>query len=538
MVRDPAGKINLTQLVRASNNPPAKAPTKASAAWQYEIAKILVDDTGLRLRDAALGKQTANIGLEHIQAHLEHLSSAPNSSANLGFNAQMGRSGRIALDGQVNPQTLASKLQVNLKNVPILPIQAYFSDKAHITVTSGTLSARGKLDATFAAEPVLRYNGTAQINQFASIDQVNSNDFLKWESLHFGGIQVVSAPLKIAIDEIALSNFYSRLIVNPDGTLNVQNVIGGSAQAAAGEGTAATQKAAAASTAAAAPTPPAQPAVAAPIRIARVVLQGGNVNFSDRFIKPNYSANLTNIGGRVTGLSSDLATTADVELRGQVDNTAPVEILGKVNPLSGNLFLDLAASAKGVDLPTATPYSARYAGYPIIKGKLSMDVKYHIENKKLTAENHIMLDQLTFGDKVESPDATKLPVLLAVALLRDRNGVIDINLPISGSLDDPKFSIGGIIVRVIVNLIGKAITAPFALLGSLFPHSEQLSYIEFEDGQARLDAAAATKIQNLAQALEQRPATQTRHHRPRRSTARQGRPAPRQHRAQSEGGEI
>ncbi len=507
VVRDSAGKINLTQLVRASSSTPAKAPTKAGAAWQYEIAKIIVDGTALRLRDEALKTQTANIGLEHIQAHVEHLSSAPKSIANLSLNAQMGRSGRIALDGKFSPQPLTAKLQVNLKNVPILPAQPYFSDKVHITVTSGTLSARGKLDANLAAEPVVRYNGTAQINQFASVDQVNSNDFLKWDSLYFGGIQVVSAPLKLAIGEIALSNFYSRLIINPDGTLNVQHIVGGSAQAAAGETAApATPQVEAAQAAPAVAAAPTTPAAVTPITIGRVVLQGGQVNFSDRFIKPNYSANLTNIGGRVSGLSSDLATTADVELRGQVDNTAPVEILGKVNPLSGNLFLDLAASAKGVDLPTATPYSARYAGYPIIKGKLSMDVKYRIENKKLSAENHIVLDQLTFGDKVESPDATKLPVLLAVALLRDRNGVIDINLPISGSLDDPKFSIGGIVVRVIINLIGKALTSPFALLGSLFPNSEQLSYIEFEDGQARLDAAAATKIQNLAQALEQRPA--------------------------------
>jgi len=500
VLRSNNGKINLTQLVRGSNSVPSKSK---DAAWQYAIDKIAVTDSGLRLRDEALSTQSANLGLESIQAQIEGLTSAPKSTAKLAFKAQMGRSGRIALDGTFGPHTQTANLQVQLQGLPLLPAQPYFSDKIHITLTSGTLSARGKLDAEFAAEPRIRYSGTAQINQFASVDQVNRNDFLKWDSLYFSGVQVATAPLKLNIEEVALSNFYSRLIINPDGSLNVQHVVGGSAQAAAGE-TAAQE--AAKETPPAAAAPPAAKSPATPIRIGRVVLQGGQVNFSDRFIKPNYSANLTNIGGRVSGLSSDLASTADVELRGQVDNAAPVEILGKVNPLAGNLFLDLTASAKGVDLPTTTPYAARYAGYPIIKGKLSMDVKYHIEDKKLSAENHIVLDQLTFGDKVDSPDATKLPVLLAVALLRDRNGVIDINLPISGSLDDPKFSVGGIIVRVIVNLIGKALTSPFALLGSLFPNSEQLSYIEFEAGQARLDAAAITKIQNLAQALEQRPA--------------------------------
>ena len=501
VLRDPNNKFPLLQLLRASSAPPATTP---SAAWQYNIDKIAVNDSTLHWRDEALPTAAA-ITLQRIQAQIEQLSSTPKSTAKVSLKAQMGHSGRIALDGKFNPHSQVADLQVNLQSIPILPMQPYFSDKVHITVSSGTLSARGKLDANLAAaKPDLRYSGTAQINQFASVDQVNRNDFLKWASLNFSGIQVATAPLKLSIEEIALSNFYSRLVINPDGTLNVQSIVGGSAQAAAGETTAAPASAKTADAAVVTATPAPAPPVT-PIRIGRVVLQGGQVSFSDRFIKPNYSANLTSIGGRINGLSSDLATTADVELRGQVDNAAPLEILGKVNPLSGNLFLDLTASAKGVDLPTTTPYSARYAGYPILKGKLSMDVKYHIENKKLTAENHIVLDQLTFGEKVDSPDATKLPVLLAVALLRDRNGVIDINLPISGSLDDPQFSVGGIIVRVFINLIGKAITSPFALLGSLFPNSEQLSYIEFEDGSARLDATAVTKIQNLAQALEQRP---------------------------------
>lgn len=497
--RDKQGRLSLSQL--ADSGPAAQStPANGKSAWQYAVNKVSLDDVGVHWRDD-MPQATAALGVDKIQAQLEGISSAPKSVTKLALKAQVAKGGSLALDGNVVLAPLSAQLQLDARGLPILPLQPYFADQAHISVTSGRLSARGKLDAQLAPATRVQYRGTLQVNKFASIDNLNRNDFLKWETLHVGGLTLVSAPLNIAIGEIALSNFYSRLIINPDGSLNVQHVLGkkpGSEQAVAGDTGKAAAPAPAAESAAPKPAP-------VPIKIGRITLQGGQVNFSDRFIKPNYSANLTQIGGSVTELSSDLASTAAVELRGKVDDAAPLEILGKINPLSGNLFLDLTASAKGVDLPTATPYSARYAGYPILKGKLSMDVKYHIEDKKLTAENHIVLDQLTFGDKVDSPDATKLPVLLAVALLRDRNGVIDINLPISGSLDDPKFSVGGIIVRVIVNLIGKALTSPFALLGSLFPNSEQLSYIEFEEGQARLDATAVTKIQNLAQALEQRP---------------------------------
>src|SRR5690606_14990750 len=125
--------------------------------------------------------------------------------------------------------------------------------------------------------------------------------------------------------------------------------------------------------------------------------------------------------------------------------------------------------------------------------------------RQLTAENNIVLDQLTFGDKVESPDAIKLPVLFAVSLLKDRNGVIDVNLPISGSLDDPKFSVGGIVLRIIVNLIVKAVTAPFTLLANLAGAGGELSWIGFEPGRSSLEAAALKKLEAVAKALNDRP---------------------------------
>ena len=200
-------------------------------------------------------------------------------------------------------------------------------------------------------------------------------------------------------------------------------------------------------------------------------------------------------------------TPGDVDLRGHVQKTAPLIITGRFNPLGRDLFVDIKASAKDVELPPLSTYAVKYAGYGIDKGKLSMDVKYHLENRKLAAENHLNLDQLTFGKKVDSPTATKLPVLLAVALLKDRNGVIDLNLPISGSLDDPQFSMGGIIGRVIVNLLVKIITSPFALIGSLFGGGgEELSYLEFAPGSAAITADGAKKLTTVAKALSDRPA--------------------------------
>jgi len=195
---------------------------------------------------------------------------------------------------------------------------------------------------------------------------------------------------------------------------------------------------------------------------------------------------------------------ATLALRGRAEGTALLEISGQVNPTVKPLALDIRAKATDLELAPLSPYAGKYAGYAIERGKLTMDVAYKIDaDGKLDAKNQVVLNQLTFGDKIESKDATKLPVLLAVALLKDRNGVIDINLPVSGSINDPKFSVGGIIWKVILNLLTKALTAPFSLFAG--GGSDDLSLVEFKPGTAQVAPAGAGAIDKVAKALTERP---------------------------------
>ncbi|MEJ2381890.1 MAG: DUF748 domain-containing protein [Gammaproteobacteria bacterium] len=506
--RDRNGRLNLAELAGGGAPQEATAAPESAPSWQYGVKKVHVADLGIHWRDQVPRAGPANVGGEITDAVLDDLSSAPHAAAKLALKARIGRTGNVSVDGDIQLAPLSARLKVDARAVPVLPAQPYFADKVHITVTRGTLSARGSFNADFEPKPKFSYRGNVQVNRFASVDQVRRNDFLNWAGLYFSDVNVTTEPLKVAINAIALNNFYSRLIVNPDGSLNVQHVMGkepGSKEAVAGEVTTPkkTQKAAAAAARTKNPKPGAAPPV--PIKIGRIALKRGRINFTDHFIKPNYSANLSQISGRISGLSSDRRTTASVDLRGKLQNTADVDIKGKINPLAGNLFLDLTASARNIDLPPVTAYSERYAGYPITKGQLSMNVKYHVENGQLKAQNRIILHQLTFGSKVENSTATKLPVLLAVALLKDPNGVIDINLPISGSLNDPNFSVGGIIAKAIVHLLVKVVASPFALLGHVFGGGEQLAYIEFAPGQVTLDKTAHEKIQTLTKALKERP---------------------------------
>ena len=217
-------------------------------------------------------------------------------------------------------------------------------------------------------------------------------------------------------------------------------------------------------------------------------------------------ANLGGMGGRLTGLSSDPDTIAELDLRGRVDNAAPVVVVGRLNPFRQDRALDIRASVKDFEISSVSTYAAKYVGYGIEKGKLSAQLGYKIEDRKLSATNQVFLDQLTFGDKVDSPSALKLPVLLAVSLLKNSRGEIDLDLPVGGSLDDPQFSVGGIVVKVIVNLIGKAITSPFALLGSIFGgNAEELAWLDFEPGFARLGPGSEDKLRSIARVMADKP---------------------------------
>ncbi len=500
MLRNPAGEIEWLNppALKAASGGETKTKAKDEKPWVARLDKLAVDALAVRFED----RTTQPAAVQQLEGF---------SIKGEGLTNETGKKGQIAIKGKVNAKgsldvsasVQASPLDVAMKvetvAIPMMPFEPYFGQFLNISVTRGQVSNKGEANIQITDGKLkAAYKGSATLGDFVAVDKLNSADFLKWKSLYFGNVDFRLDPLAINIGEIALADFYSRLILNKDGRLNVADIVkkpeGKEGGAPAETKTAEANKPA-----------PAEPAKAPPpIKIAKITVQNGTVNFSDFFVKPNYTVNVTKLGGKVNGLSSAADTVADLDMRGSYANSAPVQIAGKLNPLAAKSFLDIKADITGIDLVGFSPYSGKYAGYAIEKGKLSMNLAYKLENRQLSADNRVFIDQFTFGDKVESPDATKLPVNLALSLLKNNRGEIDINLPISGSLDDPEFSVGGLIVRVIVNLFVKAVTSPFALLGSMFGGGEELSNVEFAVGRANLSEAATKKLEALAKALTER----------------------------------
>jgi uncharacterized protein involved in outer membrane biogenesis len=530
----------------------AAAPRGAeSAPWQGKIAQLQVRAGAFRFDDKAAARPVAfdvsalelelqNLQLDGKQPVPTHLSAR--------VAARKGEPGRLDYRGTVRAFPLQAKGKVQAQQIPLHVFEPYFGGNLNIDIARADAGFKGDVDVADNGQgPVATVRGDVVLEDFransiAARDGASQlpQELLNWKALGLRGLDLAMAPgkpLRVAVRETSLSDFFARVIVHENGRINLQDIVrsgdatqpldgapaqGGAAKAAPARNT--TSAAASTATvqgdrdsvAVAAPAAPAPVAVAkvdpmAPIiQIGPVSLVHGKVFFSDRFVKPNYSANLTELTGKLSAFSSQPAPgtsgMADLELRGRAEGTASLEILGKLNPLAQPLALDIKGKVRDLELPPLSPYAVKYAGYGIERGKLSVDVAYLIQpDGQLTASNQVVLNQLAFGDKVEGAP-NSLPVKLAVALLADRNGVIDINLPVSGSLNDPQFRLGPVIFRVIVNLIGKALTAPFSLLASAFGGGgDELSQVAFASGSAVLMPQAAAGLDKVAKALTDRP---------------------------------
>lgn len=493
--------FNLQKLLPVT--PPA-APAKPAAstpAWQVKVGELAFENNSLRLEDRRQGNNPP-LQLNGLDIRARNIDTARGATSELALSTRAGKRGQIKLSGPFVAQPFSAKWQVDIRDFDAAFAQPYLSQHLNVQLASLLLNARGETQLKTEPKLAVRYRGNLAMNNFLAIDRVNGANFLRWRTLALNGIQAQSEPARLDLNEVVLSDFYSRLILSKNGHLNLQDILikDGQASSITSSNTAPAQ---AASTPA--PAPPRQPLPS--IRIGKIKLAKGNINYTDNFIQPNFSANLTDMAGEISGLSSHNDTKASIDLRGSVDRIAPVTVSGSLNPLAEQIYLDIKAAVKGYELTAASTYSAKYAGYGIEKGKLSMDVAYFIENNQLKANNQLFLDQLTLGDKVESPEATKLPVKFALALLTDRRGQINLNLPIEGSLNDPEFHVGRIIWQVIGNLLTKAVTSPFSALGALLGGQEaQFSRVEFAPGQSSLSPESKAALAKLAQALNDRPA--------------------------------
>jgi uncharacterized protein involved in outer membrane biogenesis len=476
-------------------SPSIGADKNKGPAWEISLSDVSLGKYEIDVSDE-INKDPISINVSDISLHANNLKTEGREKAGISVGMILNKTGEIQVKGDLVLSDLAADLAVSLDKIDIQSFQPYFTEQVNILVTKGFIQTQGQLSLSMKEKnnPRVSFKGKSSVTDFVSLGKFSGKEFFKCNSFYLSGMDISLLPVKVAVKDISLTDFYSRVIISEKGDINLRQIMAGSEKGKSGSQA---EPASAVQKANSSPRPE--------ITISNVTLQGGAIYFEDNFTQPNVFADMKEIAGKVTGLSSmEGLAPGDLELHGLHGQSSPLDIVGRISPLTQKQFLDLNISFKDIELTRFSSYSAKYIGYEIEKGKLVLDLNYQIDGNLLEARNRFFLDQFTLGGKVDSKDATSLPVPLAISLLKNNEGQIDLNVPLSGNLDDPEFSFSVAFFEVLGNLIMKVITSPFKALGAIFGGGEDLGFVNFEYGSDAIPDNQIQKINKLIEILEKK----------------------------------
>jgi uncharacterized protein involved in outer membrane biogenesis len=482
----------LAKLTETAEEQPVPVVTPEGPVFSYRIGTLAIKNLDIDINDK-LPTTATNLNASAINLIFNNLAAPEQVQSPFTLSAVFQGKGQIDIKGTASLADQSVSMSSLLKRIPLASLSPYIEEHLNLVLTDGYLNTKLQTTVTTDSEtPQISFSGDIGVSRFHLIDSLHQEDLLKWDSLQVAGIKGGLEPLNLAIKSITLSDYFAKVLIDEEARLNLTEAFRKKDEL---EGSEKQKQESSLKEESESTTPPV-------ININTITLQGGHVDFTDRHLSRLFTADMRDLGGRIEGVSSEAESRAQVDLRGQLRSQSPLQISGVINPLAEKLFLDIKLNFHDIELSPLSPYSGNYVGYLIKKGKLNLALEYYLEDNQLKAKNKVFLDQFSFGDEIESENSIGMPVKLAVALLKDSNGEIHLDIPVSGSLEDPQFSIGGVIWTVVKNLLVKVATSPLALLGAMFGDSEEdFSHISFAYGSSLLSSTETEKLQRMAQAL-------------------------------------
>jgi len=490
-----------TTSVAHSSSSQTTAP--ASKPWGFALKRLAVQQADVHIEDQST---PTPVVLDVVDGKIELSDLSQNLTRwqpiKAGFKVNQG--GQFNLQGKLAAAPFKTDMQCSLTDLSLKPFAPYLQQVALLRLENGAASVQGKLQQT--TNGATKFDGGFSINQLSIIEEDSQQPFLSWEKLQGDGLALSLTPNKLQISTLTLSKPQTKFIIYPDRSLNITKLMRSPAPATslpADKNTTATPPAAGKHPEVANTANDAQEG-SFPVGIDSVRIQNAELEFADLSLPQPFGTNIHSLGGVINGISSNPASTAQVEMNGKVDDYGAARIRGSLQPFKTTEFTDIRLAFTNLEMNRLTPYSGKFAGRKIESGKLSVNLEYKIKQRKLAGENKFVINKLTLGERVDSKDAANLPLDLAIAILEDGDGVIDLDLPVSGSLDDPKFSLGGILWKALTNVVTKIVTAPFSALGKLFGGGEKLEAITFDPGSSTVSPPELEKLHSVSNALGKR----------------------------------
>jgi hypothetical protein len=486
--------VNLYEMIRPFvEGAPAETPTTKAAGTppaqpRVQIGTLSVSNVAVDAEDL-VPERPFKVRADDVALTMTGIDTAARDArCPVTLSARFGAEGRVETKGTFSPDFHAGDLDVEVHDVDIQPTDTYVAPVADVRIASGKVAAKGHVTYEMPPDRELEfhYAGELGVRDVAILHGVTAAELARVAVVKIAPMDVKLNPMRIGIGEIAVGAPQLLVEVAPDRSINLVQAL---------------------ATKTGSPAPPTSASADLPdLAIDTLRLQNGGIRITDRSIEPAVTTSIRKIDGTIKGISSKELARANVDIKAMFEGVAPVAMTGQINPIARKDFTDLVVTVKGIDLPPFSPYSGKYVGWTLARGKMGADLKYKISERRFKSENVFTVDQFQLGDKVESPDAIKIPMKLAVAVLRDRNGQIVLDVPAEGSVDDPEFRLGRVIVRAIVNVLTKIVTSPFRLLANAFGgKDENIDFQEFAPGAAELAPAEREKLDVVAKSLAERP---------------------------------
>jgi hypothetical protein len=499
---------NNNQVVQENNSP----VSKAAPPFLVTVNNLSVNGFSIHCKDI-VDNQTDDILLSQINIMCENISTIENSKAKLDFSCKINESTDVKVNGEacIFPTSTNMNLDVNALNLPLFQpfINDIIGDKFDFAISSGNVSIDGNISASYSGsqELIANFKGNTSIDKFLLSNGEESEKLIELGQISVQGIDANVSPISANIEHILIKDFDCLASIDTGGQLNFQKILitkenensldnnitskEEEEEEAVEETTQSSDKE--------------NSFNSIPINIEKISLENGNLSFIDYSIKPQFSMSISDVSGSINKISSQGSEPTDIVINAKIDGFTPVSISGKAEPLKKELFIDMNIQLNDLDLSPFSPYTGKFIGYNVRKGKLSLDLGYLIKSMSLNADVNLLVDQFELGDKVDSKDAVKAPIKLGIALLKNRKGEIVIKLPVTGHLDDPEFKLRGIILKAIMNVLVKAATSPFSFIASAFGGGEDLNYLEFSAGSSLLTDINKSKLDTIITSLDERP---------------------------------
>ncbi len=466
----------------------------------FHLAAFKIEKAQVEFTDSSMPK-AVKLHFTGLETEVKDISTKKGSKFNFTAKTQVNKAGLIKLDGTGQLSTLGLQANIMASNVPLPPFQGYVSPHLNLELGRGHLSL--KATASFQKEEnrnIFSAKGTTKIQNVLLFGKRTQEPLTKWREIAINNFSIGYEPLKVDIKEIVLNKVKQNIIIFKDGNSNIASILKTEKDEKTQQKTSKRGKISKGNRTSKKDTE--RPV----IKIGKVRFESCKIRIVDRSVKQVFVREFDSINGKISGLENRPGMKAKVDITALVDNRSKALVTGEVSPLAKPLFADLTVKIGGAGMTRFSPYAQRFLGYQIERGKMFLDLHIKLNGNKLYVDNRLVLDRFDLGSHVESKDAINAPIKLAIALLKDRSGKIDLDIPVRGELDDPEFSYRGAVLRAIMNIFIKAATAPFSLLGAVLGSDEKLDSVAFQPGLSKLDDKARKKLDILAKALRDRPA--------------------------------